>query len=214
VKEARNHLARLGLRSRIGGGMPSACFPPNAVLTQEPLAGSTADRGSVVRLAVNRPVPWQCGLGLPPASPELQRIADRFVDFARNAQAAGATGLPADAPVDLFIGGRFVKRLTSEQQEHRRHWQGCPREIGYAGRSCPVSVLEPFLESPGAIARTSQEPRHACAHPRALPERLGAYRQVTLTADEMRGCASYFAIQLFVNDLGQIVAVNLVLSEP
>lgn len=37
---------------------------------------------------------------------------------------------------------------------------------------------------------------------------------MTLTPDEPLGCTDYWAVQLFVNDVGQVVAVNTVLAEP
>jgi hypothetical protein len=37
---------------------------------------------------------------------------------------------------------------------------------------------------------------------------------VTLAPDEDLDCTSYWAIQLFVNDVGQIVAANVVWAEP
>jgi hypothetical protein len=96
----------------------------------------------------------------------------------------------------------------------RTQWETCPGGVGYAARSCPISPLTPFEFYPGPIAATSQAPAHVCVPAWDLPERLDGYRTVTLTPDEGRDCTSYFAVQLFVNDVGQIVAVNLVLSEP
>jgi hypothetical protein len=68
---------------------------------------------------------------------------------------------------------------------------------------------------PGPLAITRDPPANVCAHPRPFdPRQIGGVAAVTLTPDEQLGCASYWAVQLAVNDVGQVVAVNLVLAEP
>jgi hypothetical protein len=149
-----------------------------------------------------------------PVSEDLRRIGELFVDFARSADPDHHHGPPADTPIELFIGGVLAKVIPSTRTADRREWQACPGGIGYAARSCPISPLTPLEEYPGPIAMTTEPPAHVCAHPTELPEQLDVYRYVTLAADAGLDCTSYFGVQLFVNDVGQVVAVNLVLSEP
>ncbi len=148
-----------------------------------------------------------------PVSVDLRRIGELFVDFARSAD-PDHYGPPADTPIELFVGGVLQTVVPSTRIPDRDAWQTCPGGIGYAARSCPISPLTPLEEYPGPIAMTAEPPAHVCAHPTELPERLDVYRAVTLAADETLDCTSYFGVQLFVNDVSQIVAVNLVLSEP
>lgn len=213
VADARVTLRYLGLGARVLPGAMSACVPAQTVVRQEPPVGSEVAPGDRVRLIVNVDTPGPCGLHLPPTSADLSRIADRFVTFARDT--SGRDGPPADTPVELFIGGELAKVVPSTRLTDRHAWATCPRSGLYAARGCPISVLVPFVNYSGPIAATRATPEHPCLRTVAeLPARLDAYRSVTLTPDEPRACTSYFAAQLFVNDVGQIVAVNLALSEP
>jgi hypothetical protein len=123
--------------------------------------------------------------------------------------------VPADTPIDLYVGGVLAKTIPSEQQGDQSAWQGCPDGGDhYAARDCPISALAPLSDWAGRIAITSEAPSHPCAHPAKLPSSLLAYGDVTLTPDAGLDCTSYFAVQLFVNDVGQIVAANVVWAEP
>lgn len=172
---------------------------PGAVVKhQQPSAGAVVAPGDAVYI------------NLLSASVDLQGVAERFLKFARGR----LDGIPADAPVDMYIGGVLVKTISSEDQSQRDSWQACPDAGSYAGRACPVSALAPLAEHRGRIAFTASEPSHPCAHPTEPPESLRAYQTVTLTPAEDQDCTSYFAVQLFVNDVSQVVAVNVVMSEP
>jgi len=210
---AREEAQALGLRPKVFSGLGSACLPRRGVMEQRPAPGTRVATGSRVVLVVNGRGVGDCGLGLPPAAADLRRIGGLFVDFARGTEPAHE-GPPADTPVELFIGGVLARVIPTARMADRHEWRACPGGIGYAARSCPVSPLTPFREYPGPIAMTTEPPAHVCAHPTALPESLDVYRSVTLTPDEGRDCTSYFGVQLFVNDVGQIVAVSLVLSDP
>jgi hypothetical protein len=209
---ARTTALVVGLRPHVTRGGQSACLPNRAVVQQRPAAGRKVAPGTRVVLIINTKV-GECGLDLPPVSKDLRRVADLFTAFARHPHEP-RLGLPVDTSVELFVGGELQKVIPAAESTERRQWETCPGGVGYAARSCPISPLIPFEFYPGPIAATSQAPAHACVPAWELPERLDAYRSVTLTPDESRDCTSYFAVQLFVNDVGQIVAVNLVLSEP
>ncbi|MFN8192750.1 MAG: PASTA domain-containing protein [Nocardioidaceae bacterium] len=213
VSFARAMMRERGLEVATVRGAGSACVPPHVVVAQRPRAGRRIALGSRVTLVISPEWPGVCGRHLPPASPELRDIGRLFVDYARGSE-SGPDSLPADTPVDFYIGGLLAKVVPSRQLADRSAWQGCPGEVSYAGRTCPVSLFAPFLAYPGPIAMTSQAPRHPCVRQRRLPAELGVYRSVTLTPDENSDCTSYFAVQLFVNEVHQIVAVNLVMSEP
>jgi hypothetical protein len=209
VKGAR----ALGLRTRLVRGPGTACLPNRTVVQQRPAYGAKVEVGTRVRLVINVNTHLGgCGLDLPPVSKDLRRIAERFVHFARTPQPR-QFALPVDTPVELFVGGALQNVIPSGRINDPQEWRTCP-EGGYAARSCPISALTPFAHYPGPIAATTQAPVHLCVPAWKLPERLNVYRSVTLTPDEGRDCTSYFAVQLFVNDVGQIVAVHLVLSDP
>jgi len=213
VRVARKSARVLGLRPRVVNGAGSACLPKRTVLEQRPAPGTQVVADRRVLLVINSGGFGKCGLDLPPAGHDLRRIADLFVDFARGNDPQ-RHGLPADAPIDLYVGGVLRRVIPTNKIADRRQWQVCPGGIGYAARSCPISALTPFVGYPGPIAATIRAPAHACLHATELPGSLDVHRAVTLTPDENRDCTSYFAVQLFVNGAGQVIAVNLVLSEP
>ncbi len=209
---ARAVMRERGLDVRLVQGTGSACIPKNVVVSQRPQAGRRIESGSHVTLVISPHWPGTCGRDLPPASPELQDIGRLFLDYARDIKPG--RGIPADAPVDFYIGGRLAKVVPSARLTDRHSWRGCPGGSTYAGRECPISLFAPFVAYPGPIAMSSQRPAHPCLTRQRLPSDLGAYCSVTLTPDENRDCTSYFAVQLFVNDVHQIVAINLAMSEP
>jgi hypothetical protein len=146
-----------------------------------------------------------------PASADLQRVATAFVRFARDESPVP----PADTPVTLLLGGWQTKVLPGDVQTTLRAWGSCPAGGYYAGRTCPLNPVRTIAEHVGPLAFLAQRPKHSCAHPRPVtPEGVGATRSVTITPDELLDCTSFWAVELFVNDVGQIVAVNTVWAEP
>jgi hypothetical protein len=171
-----------------------------------------APREDIQRVVSSALQPPSAAPGDPAApSADLQNVAERFLGFARGER----DGVPADAPVDLYVGGVLVKTIPSDRQSDRRAWEGCPHGADFdAGRDCPISAIDALAEWPGEIAITTHPPRHPCAHPTRPPSSLSAYGSVTLTPDADLDCTNYVSVQLFVNDVAQIVAVNVVVSEP
>ncbi|GGO73941.1 hypothetical protein GCM10012276_20760 [Nocardioides deserti] len=151
--------------------------------------------------------PPEPGLDLPPAPAELERVARAFLRFAR-----GRVGPPVDTPVELYLGGRFVRTLPNAEASDRAAWAVCPEGGSYAGRTCPFSAVDRLAGTP-RVAVSSEEPRHPCAHPVPLPG-AGPGRSVTLQPDVSLTCVDWFAVQLVVNDVGQVTTVNLVHAEP
>jgi len=121
---------------------------------------------------------------------------------------------PVDTPVDLYVGRRFVQTISSEQAGDRLAYRVCGPEGGYAGRTCPFSAVDVLAGYDGEVTVTTNPPSHPCLHLARVPEELVAYRTLVLTATAPLSCVEYFAVELFVNDAGQIVAVGLLHTEP
>lgn len=210
--EAGQGLEDAGLSVETHTTQLSACEEDHKVLAQDPEPGTYVAPGSTVTLDVNRNSGGQCGLGLPSVRSGLRRVAELFVAFAREDHPAGP---PVDTPVDLYIGNEFLHTISAAASMRQDSWRGCPAAGFYAGRTCPFSFVTPIDDYPGPIAYTSQRPDHPCLPESPdLPEGLSAYHEVTVTPDEQLDCTSYWAVQLFVNDVSQIVAANIVWSEP
>lgn len=98
---------------------------------------------------------------------------------------------------------------------------------GFAGRTGPVNVLDPPRDH--LLARLAPElptkpdlrvsvgDRARCAGPAlAVPKRLASLRHVTIEPEPstIASCLDWFAIDLFVDSSGHVVAVSLDLWEP
>lgn len=146
-----------------------------------------------------------------PASADLQRVATAFVRFAQGKNPAP----PADTPITLLLGGGQTKVLPGDVQTTLRAWGSCPAGGYYACRTCPLNPVRAIAEHVGPLAFLATTPPHSCAHPRPVtPADLGATLSVTITPDESLDCTSFWAVELLVNDVGQVVAVNTVWAEP
>ncbi len=84
---------------------------------------------------------------------------------------------------------------------------------GYAMRECPIRAL-PYFERRGAELTTDPAQAPCDRPPGVEPEDVGATRRVTVLAAGDRSCLDYAAVELYVNDVAQLVAVDLVIGSP
>ena len=185
----------------------SPCLDEDVVLGQRPAVDVHLPPGSQVDLIVNRPS-GACGGRPPPAPTELRRIAQRFLQFTQDK----AADPPADTPINLYVGGGLIETLSTSRLRNHAAWGVCPESGSYAGATCPVSAVDVLRTYPGTLAITIQHPARPCAHPTRLRDM--SLRSVTITPRGPQDCTSYFAVELFVNDVGQVTDVNLVPPEP
>ena len=143
---------------------------------------------------------------------DLPRVARTFLRFARGE----LPGPPSDAPVGVYLGGRLVRTIAGDDQQDRSQWEGlCPDPGGYAGRSCPFSVLDPLRAVADGLRIDAGPASMVCAHPTPLlPSDVGGTQVVSLVPDPTASCVDWVAVELFVNDVSQVVAVNLIWAEP
>jgi PASTA domain-containing protein len=206
LAHAEAHLGRSALALGAVGKGDDPCLPLGQVLEQDPETDARLRPGDTVDVVVNEPT-GECGGELPPAAPDLQRVADAFLRFA----AGEIDHPPADTPIGLHLGGHLVTTLATSEIGDRRAWRICPEGGSYAARLCPFSAVEILDAHRRQVVATAQRPQHPCAHP-SRP-RVGG-RSVTLTPREPQACTSYFAVVLHVNDVGQVTDVDLVWAEP
>lgn len=142
----------------------------------------------------------------------MREVAKLFIDFARRE----VGHVHADAPVDLYVGGRIATTIESHRVDDQDVWQGCPRGLpGWAARTCPFSAVDPIddLDSyQGELQITAATPDLPCGPVQRLPRALGGHDRVAISAGS--SCADSFAITLFINDVEQIIAVDIAWSEP
>jgi hypothetical protein len=142
---------------------------------------------------------------LPAVPADLERVARYFLAFARGE----SDYPPADTPVELSLGAHVWKTLSSGQLGDRRVWRVCPDGGSYAGRVCPFSAVDVIREYDGPVTITDHPLRHPC-----VPASAMTAANVTITPDAATSCLDYWAVQLDVNDVGQVTGVNLVQAEP
>jgi hypothetical protein len=115
--------------------------------------------------------------------------------------------------VTVYLGGEEATTVDAAEVDDPQTWSELCDAAGkgYAMRECPVSALSPFTK-PG-VAFTIEPAREPCSRP-TRPDGLAVHRRVTLVAPGDRSCLDYAAVELYVNDVAQLVAVNLVLGSP
>lgn len=138
-------------------------------------------------------------------------VGRRFLDFA-----LGRTdGLPVDTPVTLYLGNRLLKTIPASDADDRAAWRLCAT---YGEGSCPFSALETLARNGDHPLAWSNDPHRGTFCPDGLapgpPTDTGGTYAVVLSIPEPQSCAQAFEVQVWVNDVAQIVAVNLLLGSP
>jgi hypothetical protein len=139
-------------------------------------------------------------------------IGHRFVAFARGESDV----LPVDTPVRLYLGHRYFSTITANQVPDRTAWQMCS---GLGPRACRLSALTSiasYVDSGGGLRieppPTGGDPGF-CLPTRAGPPRDTGGSHVVAIVPDPGSCVPTFEVDVYYNDVGQIVAVDLLLSE-
>jgi hypothetical protein len=139
-------------------------------------------------------------MALPP--PDTERIAGMFLDFANGASDA----LPIDTPVTLHLNGREVRTFSSAAAGERGMWRPCPMAVS----ACPSTIPEMLAAHEGQIRISAGLPDTGCVQDNQEP--LGWKPVVTFTPRDVQGCQGWFAVQLNINDVGQITHANVLMD--
>ncbi|HEY0904463.1 MAG TPA: hypothetical protein VGE14_11290 [Marmoricola sp.] len=146
-----------------------------------------------------------------PAVPGEEAAATGFRAFAR-----GDAGLPPLAgQVDLYLGNAFTGFVTQKRAGDAKAWATCTEVGDYAGRACPLSPLDvlaehrrvAYVESPDSTCLKTYGP---------VPPDLRKLVHVAIVPapGSVDSCIDDFAVQLFSNADGELVAVSLLMGEP
>ena len=197
VKNASGNLA-LGVAALFTGLLVVGCG------TTQTHVGATSDTGLSADARSEPPHPPTASESFDPGR---SRVAQLFVDFARREGAAD--GPPVDTPVALYLGNAYQRTIPDGKSDVRAQWQVCDE---YGQHACPMSALEVLADSPGEVAM-SDSVTSACLETLAKPpSETGGPHQVVLSPPEPRTCSDDYAVQIWINDVGQITAVNLLLG--
>jgi hypothetical protein len=146
-----------------------------------------------------------------PASTQTDDLAHQFAAFARD----DGDLPPIGDEVDLYLGNAFTGFVTPDSATDRRAWETCTELGSYAGYVCPFSPLQvlkrhpevDYVDAPRGLCMPTYGP---------LPPDLRKADRVTIVPTEgsIDMCAQNFAVQLFSDDDGELIAVSLLLGEP
>jgi hypothetical protein len=141
-------------------------------------------------------------------------VGRRFVDFALGR----ADEFPEDTPVSLYLGNVHRRTLTAQLALDRSAWRTC---VTYAGQSCPKSApatIAAYEEGSGRPVRLGGPglplSSGCLAEAGPPPSHTGGTHQVVIVPSGRTSCLTDFRIDLWVNDVSQVVAVNELLAEP
>ena len=104
---------------------------------------------------------------------------------------------------------RRVQRATQPDAYVYRvlvNWRPCPMTVS----ACPPTVQEMLAAHDGQIRISAGLPDTACVLDEQEP--LAWVPDVTLSPRDTVSCQGWFAVQLDINDVGQITAANVILD--
>ena len=133
------------------------------------------------------------------------RVSDAFVELALDRSGS----LPVDTPVRLYFGNVYAKTVPARVSGNPDAYELCG---SYAGHDCPMSALT-VVRAYGPTGTRLGDVTDSCLVRRGpTPHDTGGTHVVTLRPATRVPCRKDFAVQLSVNDVGQITAVNLLLG--
>lgn len=122
---------------------------------------------------------------------------------------------PVAGQVDLYLGNAFTGFVTRKRAGDAKAWATCTEVGDYAGRACPLSPLDVLAEhhrvayvgSPDSTCLKTYGP---------VPPDLRKLPHVAIVPapGSVDSCIDDFAVQLFSNADGELVAVSLLMGEP
>lgn len=143
----------------------------------------------------------------PESTPE---IGAAFVEFAR-----GGDVPPMRDQVALFLGNALTGVVTPGLAADLPVWATCTEVGEYAGRSCPISPVR-VLKQNGKVAYAEAAESDCLQTYGPIPKPLRELDRVVVVPAKgsVDSCVDDFAVQLFANDEGQLVAVSTLLGGP
>lgn len=130
---------------------------------------------------------------------DAREVADRFIAFARGT----SEGPPVDTPVRLFQDQVLVRTLSAAEAGLRASYQRCGAQLC---RFSAVQRIRDVLEVP-ALRRSPDVPACLAAPGTELTAKETGGSTSVLVSDVDAPCA--WGVQLWINDVGQVVALDL-----
>ncbi len=144
-----------------------------------------------------------------PSEVDYPRVAGLFYSFAEDTTRGG----PFDTPVSLGLGNNFVRSVPPDSGEAA--W--VLDLTHYAERDGTVSALELLRDNADNLKIvTEPQSRPSCAAEADEPPlRLtGGGTRISIQSQQPVDCTQSWSVDLFINDVGQVVGVNVTLGSP
>jgi hypothetical protein len=137
-----------------------------------------------------------------------------FADFATGK----ANRVPWSTETTLYFNGAEVARFDPARAGRRDSWSGCPHgSATFEGRDCPVLPLTVVRDANRGTRSTSIEDEApavvGCSRVRKSADVVGKAAG-WIRPDQDRDCFGDFAVAVYLDDAGDVSAVNVVLSGP
>jgi hypothetical protein len=211
-----------GLDGKFGVGIAddletTTCDKVGTIIGQEPAAGERLSASEIGNLTITfgkSAQPYACDVDVPLGD---RRIAQAFAAFADD---MGRNHFPpADAPfapqVALGIGNEYRKTITANEVTDPDQWRltvdGYATAHGSLSAPDEVDAVLDYTELTTDMSPSSCTVTLADAPPLAL---TGGGHPIRIRNTAARSCWEDRFVDLYVNDAGQIVGVNLTLGVP
>lgn len=173
---------------------------------------------TVAVAATTPPTPREPRTSSPPATAPDLAVARAFVAFAAEPRAGSATGVPWAPQVWFGLGENLFRSLARRDAVEASSWA---LDLDAYGRTGPIDVLQVLRAhlrahgTEGLQVSVGTHPRCAAAAA-AVPRALRHSRRIAIrpTPASAGSCLNWFAVDLYVDDAGQVQGVTLDLWEP
>ena len=145
---------------------------------------------------------------------ELDRddLLNEFVAFAREPTDQTWTSVPFADRVQLGLGDRLLKTRSAHALRDPAAWM---LDVDhFRGGVGPFSPLEVLAASEGSLEYREGSYRRCASPSRPPPRPVSGLRRLSIQPHEPVSCLRWFAVDVFVDERGDIRAVTLDLWEP
>ncbi|WP_296607459.1 hypothetical protein [Nocardioides sp.] len=122
---------------------------------------------------------------------------------------------PLTGQVDLYLGNAFTGFVTRKRAVDPTAWATCTEIGDYAGRACPLSPLD-VLAQHRRVAYVGAPDSGCLKTYGPVPPDLRKLTHVAIVPapGSVDSCIDDFAVQVFSDENGALMAVSLLLGEP
>lgn len=139
-------------------------------------------------------------------------VLNRLVAFAREPSDETWASVPFADRVQLGLGDRLLKTRSAQALRDPVAWM--LNASVFRGGVGPFSSLEVLASSEGSLEYREGSYTRCVSPPRPPPRRVSGLRRLSIQPRERVSCLRWFAVDVFVDESGDIRAVTLDLWEP